>query len=128
MPVGISVTNVANDVLDWLRGVAPPTVAGLYVKLYIGDPGATGAVNASVVTVRRQATMNAAAGGAMSLNTMSGSYAMTATESITHIAVFDDPTAGNFLFSAALNTPRNVVSGDTLVMTTLNVSNTPLAA
>lgn len=128
MAEGISVTNVADNVLDWLRGVAPPSVPGLYVKLYIGDPGATGAANASVVTTREQATMNAASGGAMSLNAMSGSYAMTATESITHIGVFDDPTAGNFLFSAALNTPRNVVNGDTLVMTTLNVSNTPLAA
>lgn len=128
MPVGISVTNVADDVLDWLRGVAPPAIPGLFVKLHIGDPGAVGAGSPSAVTTRRQATMNAASGGQITLGSMSGSWPMTGTETITHISVWDAVTGGNFLFSAVLNTPRNVVNGDTLTMTLLTVSNTPLAA
>lgn len=128
MTVGVSVVNTANAVLNWLRGVAPATVAGLFVKAHTGDPGASGTANASAVTTRRQATMNAASGGSMTLSSMSGSYAMTATETISHISVHDDATAGNFVFSAALTTPRNVVNGDTLVLTVLTVSNTPLAA
>lgn len=128
MPVGISVTNVANDMLDWLRGVAPPSVASLNVKLHTGDPGAAGAGNPSAVTTRMVITMNAASGGSMSLLSVSGSWAMTATETVSHISVWDDVSAGNFLFSAALTTPRNVVSGDTLTLVTLVVSHTPLAA
>ncbi|WP_016690860.1 phage tail fiber protein [Rhodococcus rhodochrous] len=128
MAVGISAANVANHVLNWLRGVAPPAVGGLYVKLHKDDPGAAGTANGSVVTTRRQATMNAAAGGSMSLLSMSGSWAMTASETITHISVHDAASGGNFLFSAALNTPRSVVNGDTITMTTLVVGNTPLAA
>lgn len=127
MAVGVSV-GVANSVLNWLRGTAPAAVPGLYVKLHTGDPGAAGASNASGVTTRRQATMNAAANGAMTLNAASGSWSMTATETITHISVHDASAAGNFLFSAALSTPRSVVNGDTLTLSALTVSNTPIAA
>ena len=128
MAVGVSVVNTANAVLNWLRGVAPSAVAGLFVKLHIGDPGAAGTANPSAVTTRRQATMNAASGGSMTLSSMSGSYAMTTTETVSHISIHSDATAGNFHISAALTTPRNVVNGDTLVLTVLTISNTPLAA
>lgn len=128
MAVGISTPNVANPVLDWLRGVTPPTVDELAVKLHTGDPGAAGTSNPSAVTTRMIATMNAASGGSISLNTISGSWSMTATETVSHISVWDDETAGVFLFSAALITPRNVVSGDTLTLTTLTVGHTPLAS
>lgn len=128
MPVGVSAANVANQVLNWLRGGTPPTVGGLFVKLHKDDPGASGTANGSVVTTRRQATMNPASGGAMTLLSMSGSWAMTAAETITHISVHDAASGGNFLFSTALNTPRSVVNGDTITMTTLVVGNTPIAA
>ncbi|MCB8914023.1 hypothetical protein L612_009200000030, partial [Rhodococcus rhodochrous J38] len=128
MTVGISTVNVADEMLNWMRGVAPTPVPGLYVRLHTGDPGAAGTANGSVVTTRRQATMNAAAGGSMSLLSMSGSWAMTASETITHISVHDAASGGNFLLSAALNTPRSVVNGDTITMTTLVVGHTPLAA
>lgn len=127
MPAGVAVYT-ANEVLDWLRGVAPDTVAGLYVKLHTGDPGAAAASAASVVTTRRQATMNAAAGGSITLNAMSGSWAMTTAETITHISVWDATTAGNFLISAQLTTPRSVANGDTLTMTSLVIGNTPIAS
>lgn len=128
MTVGVSVVNTANQVLNWLRGTAPAAVAGLFVKAHVGDPGASGTANPSAVTTRRQATMNAASGGSMTLASMSGSYAMTATETVSHISIHDNATAGNFMISAALTTPRNVVNGDTLVLTVLTISNTPLAA
>lgn len=128
MAVGISTPNVANPMLDWLRNVAPPAVPSLNVKLHTGDPGAAGTTSPSAVTARMVATMNAAAGGSMGLASISGSWNMTATETISHISVWDDNAAGNFLFSAALLTPRNVVSGDTLTLTTLTIGHTPLAA
>ncbi|UYP17707.1 hypothetical protein OED52_13605 [Rhodococcus sp. Z13] len=99
MATGISVA-LANTVLNFLRGVTPTPPAGLFVKLHTGDPGAAGTANASVVTTRREATMNAASGGSMTLSSMSGSWAMTATETITHISVWDAASGGAFQFSA----------------------------
>lgn len=125
---GISIANVANPVLDWLRNVAPPAVPALWVKLHLGDPGANGTANPSAVTVRIQVTMTAASGGAITLNAVSGSWTMTATESVSDISVWTDPAAGNFLFSAQLASTKNVVAGDTLTLTVLNISHTPLAA
>lgn len=128
MTLGISVTNVANLMLDWLRGSAPASVPALYAKLHIDDPGGSGIANASVVTTRVLVTMNAASGGSMTLSSVSGSWPMTATESISHISIHDHVTAGNFRWSAVLGTPRNVNNGDTLTLTVLTLANTPLAA
>ena len=128
MTVGVSPTNVANPVLNWLRGVVPAAPAGLYVQLHVGDPG-LGTANLSANTTRRQATMNAASGGQITLNAMSGNYAFTTTETISHISVHSAATGtGAFLFSAALLVPKNVYAGDTLSMSTLTVANTPQAA
>lgn len=128
MTVGISTVNVANAILNWLRGSAPGAVASLNVKLHVGDPGSAGTANPSAVTTRRVATMNAASGGTMTLASMSGSYAMTTTETLTHVSVHSDITAGNFLWSATLSSAQAVNNGDTFSLTGLTVSNTPLAA
>lgn len=128
MTVGVSVANLANPVLDWLRGTAPASVPGLWAKLHIGDPGAAGTSNPSAVTTRIQVTMNAASGGSMTLSSVSGSWTMTATETITHLSIHDASTAGNFRWSVLLTNARSVVSGDTLTLTTFVLGNTPLAA
>lgn len=128
MAVGISVTNVADPMLNWLRGVAPPSVPALWAQVHIGDPGAAGTANLSAVTTRIQVTMSAASGGSMSLSAVSGSWTMTATETISHISIKDASTGGNFLLSGALASSKNVVAGDTLTLTVLNISHTPLAA
>lgn len=127
MPAGVAVYT-ADSVVNWLRGVAPPSVSGLYVKLHTGNPGAAGNSAASAVTTRRQATMNAASGGSITLNAMSGSWAMTTAETVNHISVWDAATGGNFLISAQLTTPRSVANGDTLTMTSLVIGNTPIAS
>lgn len=128
MATGLHTVNIANKNLDWLRGVSPGTIASLNIKLHTGDPGAAGTANASAVTTRRAATMNAASGGQITLNAMSGNYAMTATETIGYFSVWDDPTAGNFLFSGQWTVARSVVNGDTIVIQMFVVNNTPLAA
>jgi hypothetical protein len=126
--LGLHTVNVANPNLDWLRGVAPPSIPGLFLKQHTGDPGAAGTANASAVTTRRQATMNAASGGSITLSSMSGTYAMTATETISHFSVWDAASGGNFLFSGIWAVARNVINGDTLVVQSFTVNNTPLAA
>lgn len=127
MTVGLATTNLANNWLNMLRGTAFTAPAGTYIKLHTADPGAAGTANPSAVTTRSQATFSAASGGALALSN-SPSFTMTATETITHISVWDASTAGNFLWSAALTTSKSVVNTDTLTFTTLGVSLSPLAA
>ncbi|MBF6411019.1 phage tail fiber protein [Nocardia farcinica] len=129
MSVGLHTANLANKILDHLRGGSAWTQpSGLYVKLHVGDPGSTGASNASAVTTRAQATFAAAASGAIGLTGASPQWPMTATETISHVSVWDAPTSGNFLWSAQLASTKNVVNGDTLTLTALGVSFAPLAA
>ena len=127
MTVGLATTNLANNWLNMLRGTAFTAPAGTYIKLHTADPGAAGTAIASAVTTRAQATFSAASGGALALSN-SPSFTMTATETITHISVWDASTAGNFLWSAQLTTSKSVVNTDTLTFTTLGVSLSPLAA
>lgn len=131
MTAGLSTTNLANAWLNTIRGGAAGTTftapAAIYIKLHVGDPGASAANNASAVTTRQAATLGAASSGAVALSN-SPAFSMTATETISHISVWDNSTAGNFLWSAALTTSKSVVSGDTLTFTTLGVSLSPLAA
>ncbi|MGV9540944.1 phage tail fiber protein [Nocardia beijingensis] len=129
MTVGLHTTNLANKILDHLRGgTAWTQPSGLHVKLHTGDPGSAGTSNASAVTTRSQATFAAAASGAIALTGTNPSWSMTATETISHVSVWDNSTAGNFLWSAALTASKNVVNGDTLTLTSLGFSLTPLAA
>lgn len=127
MTVGLATTTLANNWLNMLRAVAFTAPAATYIKLHTADPGAAGATAPSAVTTRALATFSAASGGAIALSN-SPSFSMTATETISHISVWDASTAGNFLWSAALTTSKSVVNTDTLTFTTLGVSLTPLAA
>jgi hypothetical protein len=126
MTVGLSAT-VANSFLNNYRNTAVTAKAAVYMKLHIGDPGAAGATNAAAVTTRNAVTWAAASGGSMVLSSISG-YSMTTGETISHVSFWDDPTAGNFLQSAALTASQAVINGSTLNFTTVTLSFTPIAA
>jgi hypothetical protein len=125
MAVGLSAT-VANGFLDNFRNnaVAARTV---YCKLHTGDPGAAGTTAASAVTTRNAVTWAAASGGSMTLSSLA-SYSMTASETITHISLWDNATTGSFLQSAALTASVPVINGSTLTFSTLSLSLSPIAA
>lgn len=127
MTVGLATTTLANNWLNMLRGTAFTAPTATYIKLHTADPGAAGTANPSAVTTRQAATFSAASSGALALSN-SPTFSMTATETITHISVWDASTAGNFLWSAALTTSKSVVNTDTLTFTTLGISLSPLAA
>lgn len=129
MSVGIAGTTLANKILDHLRGgTAWTQPAGLYVKLHKGDPGSAGTANPSAVTTRDDATFAAASSGKILLTGTVPSFAMTATEVITHVSIWDASTAGNFLWSAQLTVSKAVVSGDTVLVNSLTLAFVPLAA
>jgi len=119
--------NVANKWLDWLRGVAITAPTSVNTKLHTGDPG-LGATLPSANATRVATTFGAAAGGAIALlNTPTWASWAAGPETISHLSEHDALTAGLFLFSAALTTPKAVVNGDTLTLTSLSVSLAPLA-
>ena len=132
MATGISTTQ-ANAILDaYCRSVAYADPVGFFVKLFIGDPGASGTSNAAAETTRKAVTFSAASGGVC---TTSGALTWTsvaATETYTHVGYFDTvgPAGGNFLGSDALNTPRSVTAGDdaTIAAGALTVTLGSLAA
>lgn len=126
MTTGVTAT-VANSWLNVLRGTTYTGISTVFVKLHTGDPGAAGTSNASALTTRNALTWAAASGGSMALSALAA-FTMTATETITHISVWDASTSGNFVCSGALSVSRAVNSGDTLTFNTLTASMTPIAA
>lgn len=129
MTVGLSAANTANKLLETIgRSGTTFTAGSLYVKLHTADPGATGATAASAVTTRYACTFSAASAGSMALSSMGGTWSMTATETISHISLWDASTAGNFLWSVALTASKSVVSGDTLSLSSLTLAFSPIAA
>lgn len=129
MTVGLSTTNLANKILDHIRGgTAFSQPGGLYIRLHVGDPGSAGSANTSAVGTRSQATFAAASGGAIALTGTNPSWSMSGTETISHISVWDASTGGNFLWSAALSVAKSVQSGDTLTLTSCGLSLGALAA
>lgn len=125
MTAGLSAAKAAS-ILNTYRATAYTAVSG-YVKLHTGDPGASGTSAPSAVTTRQAITFNAPSGGAMTLSALA-SYSMTTTETITHVSIWDDPTAGNFLESWALTSPVPVINGSTLTFSSFTLSFTPIAA
>lgn len=131
MTVGLATTTLANKILDHLRGgTAWTQPTGLYVQLHTADPGGAGTTAAftNVSTTRSQATFSAASNGQIALSN-SPSWSITgAGGTVTHIAVFDAASAGNFLWSTSLGANKTVASGDTLTLTSCTLSLGALAA
>lgn len=126
MTVGIS-SYLANNLLNILRGTAFTAPSGTYVKLHVGDPGAAGTANPSAVTTRNACTFNAASGGALTVSTVSA-FGMTASETITHVSVWDASTGGNFLWSSALTASKAVNNGDQFALNSLGLALGTIAA
>lgn len=128
MTIGIA-TTLANQILEIYRNVAPTLVATPFIQLHTGDPGAAGTANISVgSTTRNAVTWNAAASGSMTLNTLSAWTNGGTSETITHISIWTLAAAGVFKQSGALTVAQPWVSTNTLTLTTLTASYTPLAA
>lgn len=130
MTVGLHATNLANKWLDMLGATAFTAPASANVKLHTGDPGSAGTANASAETTRKALTWSAASAGSKAITATLPSWPSwsVGNETISHMSVWDNITAGVFLYSFALTTPRAVTNGDTLNLTSHTVSMTPVAA
>lgn len=132
MTVGFSATNVLNPWLNAIRsgGSTFTVVAGTFVKLHTGDPGANGTANAAAGSTTRVAvTQGAAAGGAIAMTGTQPQWTNGGTsETISHVSVWDAITSGNFLYSVALTASQAWAAGNTFTLTGLGVTLTPVAA
>lgn len=129
MTVGLSATGLANKILNHLTGgTAWTQPSGVYIKLHLGDPGANGTANPSAVTSRAAATFAAASAGAIALTGTNPSWSMSATETVSHISVWDASTSGNFLWSSQLAVAKSVGSGDTLTLNSCGLTLSPVAS
>jgi hypothetical protein len=105
----------ANAILDALcRSVAWSEPASFNLKLHTGDPGSAGTANAFGDTTRKAVTFGAASGGVISNSAQAQWTSLSAAGTITHVSIWDDISAGNFIGSDALTNSRVVGIGDTL--------------
>lgn len=132
MTAGLATVATANGMLNGVRasGSAFGPPAGTFAQLHTGDPGAAGTTAISVGTTTRVTfTQAAASSGAIVLNGTAPVFTNGGTsETLTHISVWSAITAGTFLYSIALTTPKAWASADTFTLTTCGISLAPLAA
>jgi len=130
MAVGLHAVNLANKWLDMLRAVAFTAPASANMKLHTGDPGSAGTSAASAETLRKVITFSAAGAGALAATATFPSWTAwsAGAETISHATVWDNITAGVFLYSFAWTVAKAITNGDTLNVTAHSVTLTPLAA
>jgi hypothetical protein len=116
MSVGISTTH-SHAVLNVLRGTSYTAPASVWLKVHTGDPGAAGTSNASAETTRKQVTFAAPSAGSSVATAVSWAAWSAGPETISHVSLWDNSTAGNFLMSAALASSKSLVNSDTLNVT-----------
>lgn len=130
MTVGIA----AATLNSWLDGLGNATnwtaPTAFWVKLYIGDPGASGGNNAAANTTRKQASFSAATGGTITTDAALEWTNVPNAETYSHVGFFDASTGGTFLGSDDLAVARTVAVGDNFTIATgdLDLAITPVAA
>jgi hypothetical protein len=127
---GLSAVNLANAWLNVISGTTFTGAAGSFIELHTADPGSAGTTAVSSVTTRPSASWSAASAGskAMSGTVSWTSWAGTNGEVVTDVADWSAASAGTFYFSVQLTASKTVQTGDTLTLSTLSVSLSPIAA
>lgn len=93
--------------------------AAVYAKLHTGDPGEAGTSNAATETTRQAVEFGAASSGVISLSNSPSWTNVAATETYSHISLWDNISAGNCLGAGALTSSVSVTAGDTFNLTAL---------
>lgn len=95
-----------------LNGTGVPST--LHVQLHTGDPGAAGTANVSTETDRAQVSFGTAVAGSRTSNTEGLISDAAATETITHVSLWDAASGGNCWAIAALSSSLSMVLGHTV--------------
>ena len=104
-----------NKVLDHILGTTSYTMPTTYLALYTVAP--TDSTSGTEVTggsyARQAISFNAASSGAAT-NDANVDFSGMPTATVVAVAICDDLTSGNILIYGSLTSSRSVVSGDTL--------------
>ena len=121
MAVGFS-TAAANSLLDTLVSTYS------WVKLHVGDPGASGTSNAATETARKQPTWASAANASKASSADVTWTSVAGSEDFTHFSLWTASTNGSFGGSGII-TANAVTAGDTFTLTSGNlVLSVPVAS
>jgi phosphodiesterase/alkaline phosphatase D-like protein len=85
----------------------------VYCKLHTGDPGEDCTSNAATETTRKSFTVGAAASGAVTTDSAMTWTNVAATETYSHVSIWDAVAAGNPLWYGAMSASKSVTAGDT---------------
>ena len=114
MATGVS-SYLANAWLDAVGNATSFSVATVYVKLHVGDPGANGTSNAATETTRKEASFAAASSGSIASDAAITWTNISGSQDATHFTAWDNVSAGNFLFSGTI-TANAYTAGDTFTI------------
>lgn len=114
MATGLS-AYLANALLDSVGNATSFSVANVYVKLHVGDPGANGTSNAATETTRKACSFAAASGGSISSDAAVSWTNIAGSQNATYFTAWDNATTGNFLFSGTM-TGNAYTAGDTFTI------------
>src|SRR3954468_1441131 len=131
MSLGIA-PGVAQSFLNALcRNVPWTQPPAFYVKLHTADPGVAGATAAFGDATRQLGTFSpAAADGTITTSADINWTAVTAAGTVSHVSFWSASSAGSFLGSDDLATPRTLAIGDNFTILTgdVDLSIGPVAA
>jgi hypothetical protein len=114
MATGLS-AYTANKFLDALGNAIAFSVTDVYIKLHVGDPGANGTSNPATETTRKVVTFGVASNGSIASDLAATWTNIAGSQDATHFTVWDNLTAGNFLFSGTI-TSNPYTAGDTVTI------------
>ena len=112
---------LCNAILNAVGNNTSLAVAVPYVKLHVGDPGAAGTANPATETTRKAISFAVASAGAIASDADISWTNISGSQDATHFTVWDDVSAGNFLFSGSV-TAGAYTAGDTYTITSGNLS------
>jgi len=114
MATGVS-SYLANAWLDAVGNATSFSVATVYVKLHVSDPGPNGTNGAATETTRKAASFSAASSGSLTSDAAITWTNISGSQDATHFTAWDNVSAGNFLFSGTI-TANAYSAGDTFTI------------
>ncbi len=114
MATGLS-NYLANKFLDAVGNATSYSAANVYAKLHIGDPGGNGTANPATETTRKSVSFSVASNGGLTSDADISWSNIAGSEDATFFTVWDNLTAGNFLFSGTI-AGNPYTTGDTFTI------------
>jgi len=112
---------LCNAILDAVGNNTSFAVAVAYVKLHTQDPGPLGTANPATETTRKAISFGVASAGVITSDADISWTNIAGSQDATHFTVWDNLTAGNFLFSGSV-VAGAYTAGDTYTITAGNLS------